>query len=401
MPNLYLVGTADTKVAELDFLRGILAGSGNSVTVVDVGTRTANTTVEVSAQTVAGHYSDGSHAVLGTDDRGTAVAAMGAAFAEYCTQNTSSIDAIIGIGGGGGTSIITAGMRRLPFGIPKVMVSTLAAGDTAAFVGVSDIMMVPTITDLAGINRVSRTVLHNSAQAILGMINNPVPIVRDAKPAIGLTMFGVTTPCVSMASDLLREQFEPLTFHATGTGGRAMENLARQGQIAGLLDITLTEICDFLFGGVLPCRPSRLDVVAQQKLPWIGSLGALDMINFWAPDTIPDIHKSRLFYHHNPNVTLMRTTPAENMQMGKWIGEKLNACTGPVRLLVPEKGLSALDISGGDFWQPEANLALIQALEETMNLTNDRQLIRVPHHINDPQFAQIAVENFLTIISDT
>jgi len=400
LPSLYLVGTADTKAEELDFLREIFVDSGVAVTLVDVGTKIAKTAVDVSAESVAVHHSGGSQSVFSTDDRGTAVSAMGMAFANYCTENASDIAAIIGIGGGG-TSIITAGMRCLPFGVPKVMVSTLASGDTAAFVGVSDIMMMPTITDLAGINRISRTVLYNSAQAILGMSNNRAPAMRDAKPAVGLTMFGVTTTCVSTASDLLRQQFEPLIFHATGTGGQAMESLAKQGEIAGVLDFTLTEICDLLFGGVLPCLPNRLDVVAQNNLPWVGSLGALDMINFWAPGTVPAVHKSRLFYYHNPNVTLMRTTPEENATMGAWIGEKLNACAGPVRLMVPERGISDLDIDGGAFWDPDANSALIQALEDMVNITSSRQIIRVPHHINDPQFAQAAVENFLTIISDT
>lgn len=400
MPSLYLVGTADTKAEELDYLRAVLGASGISFKVVDVGIRSAGTKVDVSSNVVATFHSEGTPAVLGADDRGLAVAAMSEAFGRYCLENANDIAAIIGVGGGGGTSIITAGMRCLPFGVPKVMVSTLASGDTSAFVGVSDIMMVPTITDLAGINRISRTVLFNGAQAVIGMVNNPVPKIHDAKPAVALTMFGVTTPCVTMVSDQLRQQFEPVIFHATGTGGQAMETLAQQGEIAGILDITLTEICDYLFGGALPCLATRLDVVAQQKIPWVGSLGALDMINFWAPDTVPKAHKSRQFYHHNPNVTLMRTTPAENAKMGVWIGKKLNACTDSVRLLVPEKGFSELDIDGGVFWDPDANSALIQALKDTLIITHDRQMIHLPHHINDPDFAQAAVESFLKIVTD-
>ncbi len=400
MSSLYIVGTADTKGEELNFLRAILADSDAKVILVDVGTRTASIKVDVTANSVASFHPEGPGAALGTDDRGTAVAAMSAAFGEYCASNASDIAAIIGIGGGGGTSIITAGMRSLPLATPKVMVSTLASGNTAAFVGVSDIIMVPTITDLAGLNRVTRKVLHNAAQALLGMASHPSPPVGDDKTAIGLTMFGVTTPCILAASQLLSEQFDPLIFHATGTGGQAMEHLAAQGEISGMLDLTLTEICDFLFGGVLPCLSTRLDVVSHANLPWVGAVGALDMVNFWAPTTVPTALADRLFYHHNPNVTLMRTTPAENAKMGAWIAGKLNSCGGPVRLLIPEKGVSSLDIEGGAFWDSEANAALFEALESNIETTDNRQVVRVPHHINDPEFAQLAVETFLKMFPD-
>ena len=208
--------------------------------------------------------------------------------------------------------MITAGMRELPYGIPKVMVSTLASGDTAPYVDISDIAMFPSVTDIAGLNRLSRRVLHNAAQALLGMVNTPAAAAKDDKPAIGLSMFGVTTPCVTAITETLADRYDCLVFHATGTGGRAMEKLLSDGVPLGLIDITTTEIADHLFGGVLPAAEARLDAVAKTKTPYVGSVGALDMVNFWAPETVPAQLQDRLFYHHNPNVTLMRTTPEEN-----------------------------------------------------------------------------------------
>ncbi|TIM62088.1 MAG: UPF0261 family protein, partial [Mesorhizobium sp.] len=264
------------------------------------------------------------------------------------------------------TSIITSGMRALPLGLPKIMVSTLASGDTAPYVDVSDIVMMPSVTDMAGLNRLSRVVLHNAAQAIAAMAAKTA-LPPDGKSSIGLTMFGVTTPCVTSIAEQLRSSYDCMVFHATGTGGRTMEKLADSGLLSGVIDITTTE--------------DRFGAIARTKLPYVGSVGALDMVNFWAPPTIPERYSGRLFYEHNPNVTLMRTTPDESRRIGEWIGAKLSLCQGPVRFLIPEKGVSALDIEGGAFFDPEADAALFEAIERTIMPDNTRRVIRLPLHI--------------------
>jgi uncharacterized protein (UPF0261 family) len=386
--RIYVAGTADTKGEELAFLSGAIAAAGGSTVTVDVGTRAATIPVDISATEVAAHHPAGADAVLETNDRGTAVATMGEAFARFI-ETRDDIGGVIGIGGGGGTSIIAAGMRRLPLGLPKIMVSTLASGDVAPYVDVSDIVMMPSITDMAGLNKISRVVLHNAAQAITGMANSPAPAAAG-KPALGLTMFGVTTPCVTAIIDKLGADYDCMAFHATGTGGRTMEKLADSGLLAGIIDITTTEICDLLLGGVLAATEDRFGAVARMRLPYVGSVGALDMVNFWAPDTIPQKYRGRLFYRHNPNVTLMRTTAEECRHIGEWIAGKLNACEGEVRLLIPEKGVSALDIEGGAFFDPAADAALFNAIERTLIPTPKRRLQRLPLHINDPEFAEAA-----------
>ncbi|TPL92153.1 Tm-1-like ATP-binding domain-containing protein [Mesorhizobium sp. B2-3-12] len=395
MKRVYVVGTADTKGEELGFLADAIAATGALVCRIDVGTREATISVDIGAKDVAAHHPAGGTAVLGGNDRGAAVAAMGVAFTRFI-QSRNDIAGVIGIGGGGGTSIITAGMRALPLGLPKIMVSTLASGDTAPYVDVSDIIMMPSVTDMAGLNRLSRVVLHNAAQAISGMAGNPAP-AADGKASIGLTMFGVTTPCVTAIADQLRDIYDCMVFHATGTGGRSMEKLADSGLLSGVIDITTTEVCDLLFGGVLPATQDRFGAVARTGLPYVGSVGALDMVNFWAPSTIPERYRGRRFYEHNPNVTLMRTTARECREIGEWIGAKLALCEGPMHFLIPEKGVSALDIEGGAFFDPEADAALFDAIERTIRPDATRRVTRLPLHINDPEFAQAATAAFLDI----
>lgn len=395
MKRVYVVGTADTKGEELAFLADAVAATGAAVARIDVGTRNPTVPVDVSAEEVAGHHPGGSSAVLSIDDRGTAVAAMAIAFTRF-VQSRTDIAGVIGIGGGGGTSIITSGMRALPLGLPKIMVSTLASGDTAPYVDVSDIVMMPSVTDMAGLNRLSRVVLHNAAQAISGMAAKPAG-PPDGRPSIGLTMFGVTTPCVTSIAEQLRSIYDCMVFHATGTGGRTMEKLADSGLLSGVIDITTTEVCDLLFGGVLPATEDRFGAIARTRLPYVGSVGALDMVNFWAPPTIPERYSGRLLYEHNPNVTLMRTTPDESRKIGEWIGTKLSLCDGPVRFLIPEKGVSALDIEGGAFFDAEADAALFEAIERTIKPGDTRSVTRLPMHINDPEFAKAAVAAFLDI----
>lgn len=392
MGRIYVVGTADTKGAELAFLAARVAAAGGEPLVVDLGIRAPFIPADVPASEVASHHPDGA-GFLGGDDRGTAVTAMAEAFAGF-VRSRRDISGIVGIGGGGGTSIVTAGMRVLPFGIPKVMVSTLASGDVGPYVGVSDITMMHSVADIAGLNRITRTVLGEAAQAVVGMTR--APAVADSRPAVGLTMFGVTTPCVTRAASLLDDR-DPLVFHATGTGGRAMEGLADSGMLEGFIDVTTTEIADHLVGGVLSAGPDRLGAVARAGIPWVGSCGALDMVNFWAPDTIPDRYAGRTFYRHNPNVTLMRTTAAECRAIGGFIAGKLNACAGPVRLLIPERGVSALDIEGGAFADPEADAALFDALEAGIQETPDRKVTRMPLHINEPEFADALVAAYREI----
>ncbi len=396
MKRIYVVGTADTKGEELAYLADALRRLGQTPVLVDVGTRAPMVPVDVPAHAVAAQGPDGAEAVLGTDDRGSAMVAMGESFRRYIV-GCADVGGIIGIGGGGGTSIVAAGMRELPLGVPKVLVSTLASGDVAPYVDVSDIVMMPSITDFAGLNRLSRVILHNAAAAVAGMCATPAPAARD-KPALGLTMFGVTTPAVTAIVEQLKDTYDCLVFHATGTGGRAMDKLVVSDMLVGVLDITTTEICDHLLGGVLSAGETRLDAIASAGVPYVGSVGALDMVNFWALDTVPEVHKKRLLYRHNPNVTLMRTTPAECERIGAWLGAKLNRMQGPVRFLIPTKGVSALDIEGGDFFDPAADTALFTAIEQTVGWTDDRRLVKVDSHINDPAFADAAVAALRDII---
>ena len=389
--RIYVAGTADTKGEELAYLAELIRARGGTPVIVDVGIRTPTIPVDVSARDVAG----GDAPAIFVDDRGTAVAGMAAAFTRYIAGRTD-IGGLIGIGGSGGTSIVTAGMRALPIGIPKLMVSTLASGDVAAYVGVSDVVMMPAITDLAGLNRISRVVLGAAARAIVAMADRPTE-TATGKPALGLTMFGVTTPAVTRMVELLRSDYEPLVFHATGTGGQSMEALVDSGLIGGVLDITTTEVADLLFGGVLPALPSRFDCIARTRIPYVASLGACDMVNFRAPETVPARYAGRTFYRHNDSVTLMRTTADECRAIGTWIGRKLNACSGPVRMLIPERGVSALDIAGGAFHDPEADSALFDAVEAAADWTGNRKLIKLPFHINDPAFADAAVAAFREI----
>jgi uncharacterized protein (UPF0261 family) len=320
---------------------------------------------------------------------------MGLAFAEFLRRQTD-LSGVIGIGGGGGTSMITAGLRELPLGLPKIMVTTMASGDTAPYVGISDLILMPAVTDLAGLNRISRRVLHNAGGAIAGMAA-VAPPEAEGKPALGLTMFGVTTPCVTEITARLRGEYDCLVFHATGTGGRSMEKLAESGLLSGFLDMTTTEVADLLCGGVLACTEDRFGAVARTGLPWVGAPGALDMVNFGTPDSVPARFAGRLFYHHNPQVTLMRTTAEESRRIGAWIAGRLNLCEGPVRLLIPEGGLSALDAPGAPFHDPAADAALFAALEAGLNPGPDRRILRLPHHINDPAFAEAAVAAFRSL----
>lgn len=396
MKKVYVVGTADTKGDELAYLARAVAESGAAVTTVDVGTKSPTIRTDVEASAVAACHPDGAAVVLGVDDRGAAVSAMGEAFAVFLSRQ-DDIAGVIGIGGSGGTSIVTAGMRQLPYGLPKVMVSTLASSDVSAFIDISDIVMMPSVTDLAGLNRLSRMVLANAAAAIAGMVNKPEIDEASAK-SIGLSMFGVTTPCVTAIVEHLKSDFDCMVFHATGVGGRTMEKLVDDGVLSGVLDITTTEVCDKVVGGVLAATEDRFGAIIRSGVPYVGSVGALDMVNFWAPETVPQKFADRNLYHHNANITLMRTTADECVEIGAWIGRKLGEAPGPVRFLIPEKGVSALDIEGGAFFDPEADAVLFDAIEANFKAADNRRIERLPLHINDPAFAKAAVDAFLSII---
>ena len=315
---------------------------------------------------------------------------MALAFERF-VRTRGDLGGLIGAGGSGGTTLATAGMRALPVGVPKVMVSTMASGDTRPYVGPSDICMMYSVTDVQGIHRISERVLANAAHALAGMIAHPPAISADNKPALGLTMFGVTTPCVQAVVKRLDDEYDCLVFHATGVGGQSMEKLADSGLLAGAIDVSTTEIADEIVGGVLSAGPTRLDVFARQPLPYVGSCGALDMVNFGAWDTVPERFKGRRLYRHNPTVTLMRTTVEECRAIGAFLADKLNAMTGPVRFLLPEGGVSSIDRPGQPFHDPDADRALFETIEQRFRAGADRKLVRLPLNINDEAFADALV----------
>jgi uncharacterized protein (UPF0261 family) len=365
------------------------------VRTVDLSTSERPSYADVRPTTVADHHPEGRGAVF-TGDRGSAVAAMAVAF-EHFAARQRDLGGLIGAGGSGATALVTPAMRALPVGIPKVMVSTVASGDVSSYVGPTDICMMYSVTDVSGINRISRQVLANAAHALGGMVAHPVPAARDEKLAVGLTMFGVTTPCVQAVTARLEDRYDCLVFHATGTGGQSMEKLAASGMLDGILDISLTEVCDLLVGGVMSPGEDRLDVLAEREIPYVGSCGALDMVNWHAIDTVPERFAQRNLYEHNPQVTLMRTTPEECREIGRWIGRKLSRARGPVRFLIPEHGVSMLDAPGQPFHDPEADAALFAGIEETFEQSARLRLERLPHHINDPAFADALVEAYESI----
>ena len=320
---------------------------------------------------------------------------MGEAWARFIARQ-DDVAGVLGLGGSSNTALVTRGMRALPVGVPKVMVSTVASGNVADYVGSNDIAMMYSVTDVAGLNEISRRVIGNAAHAVAGMAQWKPPVSRTEKPGIGVTMFGVTTACVEQVRSNLPD-CECFVFHATGVGGASMEKLVDSGLLGGVLDITTTEVADHVVGGVFACGEDRLGAVTRTRVPYVGAPGALDMVNFGAPETVPAKFSGRRFYQHNPQVTLMRTTPDENRTFGRWIGERLNRCEGEVRFLIPLKGVSAIDAEGQPFHDPEADEALFDSLEETVRQTDRRRLIRLPLHINDSEFAAAIAEAYMEI----
>jgi uncharacterized protein (UPF0261 family)/ABC-type branched-subunit amino acid transport system ATPase component len=402
-PAVLVVGTLDTKGAELRFIRDIIAASGLRTRLVDVSTSGKLSTCDVSAQEIALNHGRGGSGVFGAD-RGASVTAMADAFANWLRRQ-GNIAGIISAGGSGGASLVAPAMRNLSVGVPKLIISSVASGDVGPYVGPADITMMYSVTDVQGLNSISRTVLANGANALIGMVkarlDDRTAGEREksaGRPAVGITMFGVTTPAVQKIAADLGDDFECLVFHATGVGGRSMEKLVDSGMLAGVVDLTTTEVCDLLMGGVFPATEDRFGAIIRSRIPYVGSVGALDMVNFGRSDTIPERYRQRKFHVHNPQVTLMRTTAEENERMGRWIGERLNQMDGPVRFFLPEGGVSALDAPGQPFWDPDADAALFLALERTVRQTGNRQLIRVRRNINDPEFASAIVNALRPLI---
>lgn len=390
---IYAVATADTKGRELFYVSDCIAKTGADVLTVDLSTQPVMPSeADFPPELIADFHPDGRNAVF-CGDRGRAIDAMALAFKIFLNKR-SDLLGVIGLGGSGGTALITPAMQALPIGIPKVMVSTMASGDVSGYVGASDISMLNSVTDVAGLNRISRRVLANAAHQVAGAVLWEAEEDPNENSALGLTMFGVTTPCVQQVSAALEKDYDCVVFHATGSGGMAMEKLTASYMLSGLLDLTTTEVCDLLFGGVLACDDTRFDALASAEPPCVISCGALDMVNFGHADSVPEKYADRLFYHHNAQVTLMRTTVEENVALATWIADKLNRCQGKIVFLIPEGGFSALDAPGQAFWSPEADRAFITTLEDRLVQTAKRKILRVPYNINDREFAQIAVEQF-------
>lgn len=394
--TIALLGALDTKGAEYAFVKQCIEARGHRTLLVDVGVLGAPAVEpDVSRAEVAAAGGASIDSLVAKQDRGEAVAAMARGVIALVPKLYAQgrFDAILAMGGGGGTSVACAAMRTLPLGVPKVMVSTVSGGDVSGYVGVKDIVMVPAIVDVSGVNRISREVFARAAGAVCGMVETEVPPGED-KPLVAASMFGNTTPCVEAAKAILEQAgFEVLVFHATGTGGRTMESLIESGRFAGVLDITTTEWADELVGGVLAAGPTRLEAAARHGVPAIVTPACLDMVNFWAPPTIPAKFAGRKFYQHNPNITLMRTTPEENRRLGEILAEKLNLSTGPVAVLIPLKGVSMIDSPGGAFWWPEADQALFEALKA--NLRADIPVRELDYNVNDPDFARCCGETLL------
>jgi uncharacterized protein (UPF0261 family) len=401
--SVLLIGTLDTKGAEIGYVRDRLRDAGASAIVMDAGVMGPPAfSPDIAREAVFAAAGATAAAVRAAGDRGKAVAlaAEGVAALAADLHAAGQVSGVLSLGGSAGTTIGTAAMRALPIGVPKLMVSTLASGQVQHYVGTRDIMMLHSVVDIAGLNRISRAVLDNAAAAMAGMVQSPARSGSQdgcGRPLIAATMFGVTTPCVEAARAILEAAgYEVLVFHATGTGGRTMEGLIADGLIAGVLDITTTELADELAGGMLSAGPERLTAAGIKGIPQVISVGALDMVNFGTPETTPQRYRQRRFYRHNPTVTLMRTTPEEMANLGRELARKASAATGPTAVMLPLKGVSAIDADGGAFWWPEADGELFHAVRGGMK--PGATLIEMDRHINDPDFAAACANKLLELM---
>lgn len=401
MPNsnktIAVLGTLDSKGEEHNFVANLIREKRHTPLLIDVGTGTEPTIrPDISRHEVAKAGGIDLEALMARKDRGECVVAMSEAAPKLMAKLAAEgrIDGVISLGGGGGTALGTGAMRGLPVGFPKVMVSTLASGNTAHYVGSKDICMIPSIVDVAGLNRISKTIFTRAAGAICGMVESDVEEDSTERPLIAASMFGNTTECVDASRKILEEAgYEVLVFHATGTGGKTMETLIADGLVKGVLDITTTEWADELCGGTLTAGPTRLDAAGRAGVPAIVTPGCLDMVNFGARESVPEKYEGRNFYIHNPQVTLMRTTPEECVQLGKILAEKINGYTGPVSVLLPTKSISIISAQGQSFYDPKADQALFDAIKS--NLSKTIELIEVEAEINAPEFSKACAETLL------
>jgi uncharacterized protein (UPF0261 family) len=396
---IYLLATLDTKGPEAAFIRDRLSELGLETVVVDTGCLGEPIfRANISRAEVFQAAGTTLEALVRQNDRGQAVtaAAAGAKKIVVDAHSQGRLDGIIGLGGSAGTTVSATAMQALPIGVPKVLVSTLASGQVRQYVGDKDIMMLNSIVDIAGINRISRQILSEAAAAVAGMTQFRATMQADDKPLVAATMFGVTTPCVQHARGVLeRAGYEVLVFHATGNGGQAMESLIRDGMIAGVLDITTTELADELVGGVFSAGPTRLTAAGQARVPQVVSIGALDMVNFREPESVPEKFRGRKFHRHNPTVTLMRTTPDENAQMGEELARKVSLAKGPSAIMLPLQGVSAIDRDGQSFDDPAARAALYNAIRAHRGKA---ELVEMDVHINDPAFAEACAQKLLELM---
>jgi uncharacterized protein (UPF0261 family) len=401
--TVLLIGTLDTKGEEYGFVREMIQARGHAVILVDAGVMgdpLVHADVPASEVARAGGGSLGDLRAGGSRAAAIDVMTAGATLVTRELYASGSIHGVLGLGGGGGTALVTAAMRDLPVGVPKLMVSTMASGNVAPYVDVKDVTMMYSVVDIAGLNPISRRVLANAAGAISGMLDQEFRAVAGQRPMIAATMFGVTTACVTAARKRLETGgFDVLIFHATGSGGRAMEGLIDDGYFAGVLDVTTTEWCDEVVGGVLSAGPDRHGAAARRGIPQVVSVGALDMVNFGAMDSVPERFRERRFHRHNASVTLMRTTPSECREIGARMASQLNRSQAPVVLLLPLRGVSMLDAPGQPFHDPAADRALFESLRE--NVSPAVRIREVDAHINDPVFADALADEMTALVRDS
>ena len=400
--TIALIGALDTKGKDFAFVRDEIQRRGHTALVIDVCVVGQPAFApDVPAARVAEAGGVALAELRQKADKALAMEVMTRGIAQVVghLHAQGKIDGVLAMGGSAATAIGTSAMRALPIGVPKVMVSTIASGDTGAYVGAKDVVMFPSITDVAGVNRISAPIYANAAGAVVGMVETAPPQI-EIKPLLGASMFGNTTPIVERCCQTLAAHgYEVLVFHATGTGGRTLENLVDEGYLDGVLDITTTEWADEIAGGVFTAGPTRGDAAARRGIPQVVVPGCVDMANFWAPDTVPEKYKHRRFYRWNPNITLMRTTPDENAAIGRILAQKANAATGPVAVFLPLQGVSMLDAPGKEFWWPEANHALFDAIKA--NLRQDIPVVDMDNNINDDAFADAVAAKLLEFLAQT
>lgn len=400
MKTVAVLGTFDTKGKELKFIKECIEEHGLKTLCINTGVFEPVVEPDISSAEVAAAVGADINAIVEKRDRATATEVLAKGTEKLIPQlyAEGKFDGIISIGGSGGTSLATPAMRQLPLGVPKVMVSTMASGDVSPYVGTSDIVMIPSVVDAEGLNDISKVIFSNAANAVVGMVQNRKEIESDGKPLLAATMFGVTTPCVKAAEDYLHEQgYDVLVFHATGTGGKCMEALIDQGFIKGVLDLTTTEWCDEVVGGVLNAGPDRLTAAGKNGIPQVVSVGALDMVNFGPMDTVPAQFKDRNLYKHNPTVTLMRTTADELKSIGHEIATRLADATGKTTLILPLKGVSMIDVEGQPFYDAEADKVLFDTLRTELADSNV-EILELDTDINDKEFAVAAAKKLISLL---